>query len=55
MILIMDFEILFYDDNGPGGAPGNLIASKAAVAHPEAVGDMPFTPTFEAFDQLRMA
>ncbi len=46
----MDFEILFYDDTGPGGTPGNLIAAKIAVAHPKAVAVMPFTPAFEAFD-----
>jgi len=47
----LDYEILVYADDGPGGSPGTLLgAQPVAGGRVLQLLDLPFTPRFESFD-----
>jgi len=46
----LDFDLVVYDDDGPGGAPGTLLASKPAQADVVEPPSYPIAARFAAFD-----
>ena len=53
-VATFNLDLAVYDDDGPDGEPGTLLGVKTVKAHPQAVGNMPFEPAFEAFDVTDM-
>jgi len=47
----LDYEVVVYKDDGPGGAPGSLLGAMPVVdGRVRLVDDMLFTPRFQAID-----
>ncbi len=47
-------NLVVYDDDGPNGGPGTLLAAKTVLAYPKLVSQLPIDPVFESFDVTDM-